>query len=140
MRSIRGPTQSSEKGTSGRIFERFSNLSLEFPICCTPDFDTAVVRLGCQKLPNWVPTNTFDEAVMLIDSAYPFLNRTKLSLQVERLLTMIQPAHPEYNHSRSTPGNPNLRKPNTDPLATMQGQSHRSHAPVTVSKVSNPRY
>jgi len=78
--------ESSEKGASRRILERFSNLSLELPIHCTPDFDTAIVGLRCQKLPNWVPANTLDETMVLIDSADSFLEREDGHIMMKRRL------------------------------------------------------
>jgi hypothetical protein len=72
-RKLPDSPESSEKGTPRRILERFSNLSLQLPIRCAPNFDTAVVRLCCQKLPNRVPTNALDKTVMLIYFAYSFL-------------------------------------------------------------------
>jgi hypothetical protein len=72
-RKLPNSPESSEKGTPRRILERFSNLSLQLPIHGAPNFDTAVVRLCCQKLPNRVPTNALDKAMVLIDFAYSFL-------------------------------------------------------------------
>src|SRR6267154_3553448 len=73
--------ESSKKGTPRRILKGFSNLSLQLPIRRAPNFDTAVIRLCCQKLPNRVPTNALDKTVMLVNFTYSFFDGNNWSFK-----------------------------------------------------------
>ena len=78
--------ESSEKSTSRRVLERFANLSLEFPVRRAPNFDTAIIRLCRKELPYWIPANSFDETVMLINFADAFL-KSKLLYDLKKTQT-----------------------------------------------------
>jgi hypothetical protein len=117
--------ESSKKGTSRRILKRLPNLGLQLPIRRAPNFDTAVIRLCCQKLPNRVPTNALDKTVMLVNFTYSFFEIKNLVIQTEQEInSWYNGTHQEYNHSRLTPGNPGPPKLYSGPPETMQGQSH----------------
>jgi hypothetical protein len=151
--------ESSKKGAPRRILKRFPNLRLQLPVRRAPNFDTAVIRLCCQKLPNRVPANALDKTVMLVDFTHSFFERKNLVIKTEQeIKSWYNGTYQEYNHSRLTPGNPGPLKLYSGPPETMQDQSHlmaflntgsikkmlgnmyHSRARAIASEVSNPRY
>jgi hypothetical protein len=101
--------ESSKKGAPRGILKRFSNLSLQLPVHRAPDFDTAVIRLCCQKLPNGVPTNALDKPVMLVNFTYSFFkgkighsNRTRDQLVILWNSPRVKPLQINTWESRPT--------------------------------------
>ena len=56
--------QTGEEGASWAILEWSLNAGFEPPICASPYFHTPIVGLRCEELPNWVPANTLDKALV----------------------------------------------------------------------------
>jgi hypothetical protein len=61
---VREIPQTREEGARWAILEWPFNASFETPVCASPYFDTSVVGLRREELPNWVPANALDKTLM----------------------------------------------------------------------------
>jgi hypothetical protein len=67
---IRAIPQTGEEGARWAILEWSFNASFEAPVCASPYFDTSVVGLRREELPNWVPANALDKALVEVEMSH----------------------------------------------------------------------
>ena len=67
---IRVIPQTGEEGARWAILEWPFNASFETPVCASPYFDTSVVGLRREELPNWVPANALDKPLVKVKMSY----------------------------------------------------------------------
>jgi hypothetical protein len=67
-----GIPKPSEKRAARRILERFRNLCLQGPIGRFPNLDSSVVRLSGKEFTDWIPADTLDEPLVLVQLSNAF--------------------------------------------------------------------
>lgn len=67
---IRVIPQTGEEGARWAILKWSFNTSFETPVRASPYFDTSVVGLRREELPNWVPANALDKALVKVKMSY----------------------------------------------------------------------